>query len=94
MNGKETDAWGLKKGMTVSATKVTETPLTSVSQHQQVTGTMPAGEPVLIAKGAPTPAPAQRDPLLLRMKQAHHDCSQSCRRRRHVGLSWESSGSF
>ena len=58
VGGKETDAWGLKKGMMVTATRVTETPVTSVSQHQQVSGTMPAGTPVLIAKGAPTPAPA------------------------------------
>ena len=27
-----------------------------MSQHQQVSGTLPAGAPVLIAKGAPTPA--------------------------------------
>ena len=58
VGGKETDAWGLKKGMTVTATRVTETPVTSVSQHQQVSGTMPANTPVLIARGAPTPAPA------------------------------------
>jgi LPXTG-motif cell wall-anchored protein len=57
VNGKETDAWGLKKGMVVSATKVVETPLTTVSQQTHVTGTMPAGSPVLVAKGAPTPAP-------------------------------------
>ena len=41
VNGTETDAWGLKKGMTVSATKIVETPVTSVSQHQQVSGTLP-----------------------------------------------------
>ncbi len=58
VGGKETDAWGLKKGMMVTATRVTEAPITSVSQHQQVTGTLQAGSPVLIAKGAPTPAPA------------------------------------
>jgi LPXTG-motif cell wall-anchored protein len=57
VNGTETDAWGLKKGMVVSATRVTETPLTSVSQSQHVTGTLPAGQPVLIVKGGPTPAP-------------------------------------
>jgi hypothetical protein len=57
VNGTETDAWGLKKGMTVSATRVTETPVTSVANYQHVTGTLPAGEPVLIAKGGPTPAP-------------------------------------
>jgi LPXTG-motif cell wall-anchored protein len=57
VDGRETDAWGLKKGMNVTATKITETPFTSVSQHTQVTGTIPAGGTVLIAKGAPTPAP-------------------------------------
>ena len=51
MHGQETDAWGLKKGMIVSATKIAETPLTSMSQHTQVTGTMPADAAVLIAKG-------------------------------------------
>ncbi len=54
VEGKETDAWGLKKGMNVSATRITETPLTSVSQHTQVTGTMPPDQPVLIAKGGAT----------------------------------------
>jgi hypothetical protein len=58
VNGKETDAWGLKNGMTVTATKITEVPQTNVSQHRQVTGTMPPDAPVLIAKGEPTPAPA------------------------------------
>jgi hypothetical protein len=54
VSGQETDAWGLKKGMNVSATRITETPLTSVSQHTQVTGTMPGDQPVLIAKGGGT----------------------------------------
>ena len=58
VDGRETDAFGLKKGMTVSATKIVETPVTAVSHYQQVTGTMPAGQPVLIAKGSPTPAPS------------------------------------
>jgi hypothetical protein len=57
VSGQETDAWGLKKGMNVSATRITETPLTSVSQHTQVTGTMSPDAPVLIAKGGPTAAP-------------------------------------
>lgn len=59
VDGKETDAFGLKKGMVVTATKVVETPMTAVSQHRQVTGTMPAAAPVLIAKASPTPAPAE-----------------------------------
>jgi hypothetical protein len=51
VEGKETDAWGLKKGMKVTAMRITETPLTLTSQHTQVTGTMSADEAVLIAKG-------------------------------------------
>jgi LPXTG-motif cell wall-anchored protein len=50
VDGKETDAWGLKKGMNVTATRITETPMTVTSQHTQVTGTMSADTPVLIAK--------------------------------------------
>lgn len=58
VNGQEKDAWGLKKGMLVSATKIVETPVTAISQQTQVTGTMPAGAPVLIATGAPTAVPS------------------------------------
>ena len=54
VGGQETDAWGLKKGMTVTATKIVETPVTAVSQHTQVTGTLPPGSTVLVAKGGPT----------------------------------------
>ncbi len=53
-NGRQTDAWGLRKGMIVTATRITETPLTLTSEHTQVTGTMPADAPVLIAKGSAT----------------------------------------
>lgn len=56
VDGQETDAWGLKKGMKVTATKIMETPVTTVTEHTQVTGTFPASGTVLIAKGAPTPA--------------------------------------
>src|SRR5271168_2312298 len=31
VNGQMTDAWGLKKGMTISATKIVETPVTVVT---------------------------------------------------------------
>jgi hypothetical protein len=55
VDGAETDAFGLKKGMTVNATKIVETPMTSVSQHRQVSGTLPPSAPVLIAKESPTP---------------------------------------
>jgi hypothetical protein len=58
VNGQETDAWGLKDGMKVTATKITTAEATSVTQKTQVSGTMPPDAPVLIAAGAPTPAPA------------------------------------
>jgi hypothetical protein len=57
VDGQEVDAFGLKKGMMVTATKIVETPVTSVTEHSQVTGTIPPSGTVLIAKGAPTPAP-------------------------------------
>jgi hypothetical protein len=41
VNGQETDAWGLREGMNVSATAITETPETVVSQEVKRTGTMP-----------------------------------------------------
>jgi LPXTG-motif cell wall-anchored protein len=64
VNGKQTDAFGLKKGMIVSATKVVEEPVTEVERQAKLTGHMPppppapaANEPILIATAAPTPAP-------------------------------------
>ena len=41
VNGQETDAWGLKEGMNISATAVTETPEKVVSQEVIRTGTAP-----------------------------------------------------
>lgn len=69
INGQMVDAWGLKKGMEVSATKVVEEPMTVVNHQRQLTGTMPppppappADVPILIVVAvpvsAPTPAPA------------------------------------
>jgi hypothetical protein len=67
------DAWGLKKGMTISATKIVEVPETVVTRQANNTGTMPvaaaavpppqpppADVPILIAVlEVPSPAPAQ-----------------------------------
>lgn len=65
VDGQMVDAWGLKKGMNVSATKVVEVPVTEVEQQRQLTGSMPppppappADEPILIASAEPMPAPA------------------------------------
>lgn len=55
IDGKETDAFGLKKGMIVSAQRVTEIPETVVTQQVKRTGTMP-----------PPPAPPKQDvPVLI-----------------------------
>lgn len=55
INGQETDAWGLKKGMVVSAQRVTEVPETLVAQEMNRTGKTPPrpaslreDEPILI----------------------------------------------
>jgi hypothetical protein len=69
VNGEPTDAFGLKKGMMVSATKVVEVPETVVEQQRKVTGTLPppppappADQPILVVvapkAAAPTPAAA------------------------------------
>lgn len=65
VDGQMTDAFGLKKGMKISATKIVEEPVNVVERQQQVTGSMPppppappADEPILIAKATPPPAPA------------------------------------
>jgi len=42
VDGKETDAWGLRKGMTISAQRVTEVPVTIATQEIRRTGTAPA----------------------------------------------------
>ena len=60
VDGQETDAWGLKKGMKVSATKIVEAPETEVEHQRRITGSMPpppptppADQPILIASAAP-----------------------------------------
>jgi hypothetical protein len=65
IDGQMKDAWGLKKGMKISATKVVEEPVDVYQREQHLAGTMPpppppppADEPVLIAVAIPPPAPA------------------------------------
>jgi hypothetical protein len=65
INGVETDVFNLRKGMVVSAQKVTEVPETVVTQQAKVNGTMPppppspkADVPVLIFV-ASAPAPVE-----------------------------------
>jgi LPXTG-motif cell wall-anchored protein len=66
INGQMTDAFGLKPGMKVTATKVVETPEQVVSQHTQVTGTMPTPPPEQAAAATPPPQPPPADvPILI-----------------------------
>jgi RNase P/RNase MRP subunit p29 len=74
VDGQMVDAWGLKKGMKISATKVVEAPETVITQQAKVTGTMPPPPqppppdvPILVVEEvavpvevaqAPAPAPA------------------------------------
>ena len=63
VDGNMVDAWGLKKGMKVSATKIVEVPVTEVEKQRKLTGSMPppppappADQPILVASAAPMPA--------------------------------------
>jgi hypothetical protein len=65
VDGQQVDAFGLKKGMLVSATKVVEVPQTVVEQQRQLTGKMPppppappADVPILVVVARPQAAPA------------------------------------
>jgi LPXTG-motif cell wall-anchored protein len=63
VNGQMVDAWGLKKGMTVSATKVVEVPQTMVSSKTTFAGTAPPpppppDQPILVAVVTPVAPPA------------------------------------
>jgi RNase P/RNase MRP subunit p29 len=55
VDGQQTDAFGLKKGMKISATKVVEVPETVIDQQRKVTGSMPP----------PPPAPPAEAPILV-----------------------------
>jgi len=62
VDGQMVDAWGLKKGMKISATQVVEVPETVVAEQRRVTGTMPpppppppADVPIIIVEEVPVP---------------------------------------
>ena len=66
IDGKMVDAWGLKKGMKISATKVVEVPETVVTREKTLTGTMPppppSDLPLLVVVVNHVPAPAAAEP--------------------------------
>lgn len=64
VEGQMVDAWGLKKGMNVSATKIVEEPVTEIERQKQLTGTLPPpppppaeDQPIVIAVLTPPPTP-------------------------------------
>jgi hypothetical protein len=70
VNGEMVDAFGLRKGMVVTATKIVEAPVSVTSQQKSVSGTMPTPAPsqeksVSSTKPTPPPAPPADTPLLI-----------------------------
>jgi hypothetical protein len=62
VDGQMVDAFGLKKGMMVTATKIVEVPISIVSQDRNVTGTMP---PMPAVSQAPAAAPASLEKVAI-----------------------------
>jgi hypothetical protein len=66
VQGKTVDAFGLKKGMKISAAKIVQAPATMTAQERSVTGTMPPppppNMPILVAQAAPKQAPTPPPP--------------------------------
>ncbi len=79
VNGEMVDAFGLRKGMVVTATKIVEVPASVTSQEKSVSGTMPTPPPapqvsasatsqekkVSSTTPTPPPAPPADTPLLI-----------------------------
>jgi hypothetical protein len=72
VDGQMKDAWGLKKGMKISATRVVEEPQMVVEQERKLTGKMPpppppppADTPMLIVVVMHPPNPAEPAPTAL-----------------------------
>ena len=63
VEGQMVDAWGVRKGMIITATKIVEEPAVEVTQKKTVTGeaALPADVPILVAVGSEeaVPAPAE-----------------------------------
>jgi len=69
VEGQIVDAWGLKKGMNVVATKVVEEPMVEIEKQRKLTGAMPptpqappADVPILVAEATSAAAPAAPAP--------------------------------
>ena len=83
IDGQMTDAWGLRKGMKVSATKVVEEPQEVVEQQKQIAGTMPPPPPdppvdlpLLVLVIMPTDATPDAAPAEAASTELPHTSSQ------------------
>ena len=82
IDGQMTDAWGLRKGMKVQATKVIEQPEEVVEQRKQITGTNPpppdppADLPLLVLVIIPANAVADSAPAEVASTELPHTGSQ------------------
>jgi hypothetical protein len=66
VNGQMVDAFGLRKGMIINATKIVEEPEIVVTQQKNVTGTMPTpAAEKKVAAVAPPPPPPPDVPVLI-----------------------------
>jgi hypothetical protein len=70
VDGQMVDAWGLKKGMTVNATKVVQAPAVVVAQKAKLTGEMPpppppppADVPILVVEEVVVPVQVAQAPV-------------------------------
>jgi hypothetical protein len=65
VNGQMVDAFGLRKGMIINATKIVEEPEIVVTQQKNVTGTMPTPAAEKKVAAAPPPPPPPADVAIL-----------------------------
>jgi hypothetical protein len=59
VDGQMVDAWGVRKGMIITATKIVEQPAVEVTEKKTVTGEAPPADvPILVAEGGEEAVPA------------------------------------
>jgi LPXTG-motif cell wall-anchored protein len=70
VDGKETDAFGLRKGMQISATRIVTAPANVITQERKVTGEMPPPPP-------PPPTTAFQGPVLIVVQKQPAEVAQA-----------------
>jgi len=62
VDGQMVDAWGVRKGMIITATKIVEQPIVETTQRQTLTGEIAPGVPILVAEGSEEALPTTAEP--------------------------------